>query len=314
MTAAHLKSLQAQFSHLPGITFETHNELVAVHVHNEVASARVFLQGAQLSHYQHHGEPPIIWCSPHCDYSAGTPLRGGVPVCWPWFGNLVDNHHVIQRQVGIDNPSAHGFVRNRQWQLKAIEQPDSTVTRLVFSLELAEQQESAWPTATSLCLTITIGKRLQMFLDFANRHRHPVYVSAALHTYYAVSDINTVSVRGLDGLNYRDSLQQGQLNRQRGDLIIDQEVDRIYHGTWNPITLVDQGWNRALIISSEGSDSSVLWNPWQDKARRLSHFADDAYREMLCIETANADDDFVVLKPGERHRLGFTLRCRPLRG
>jgi len=305
-------TLYRRFEKLPGVHLEQRGELLAVCIDNHSAGATVFLQGAQLAHYQRHGEPPVIWCSPLCDYTKGVPLRGGVPLCWPWFGALDKNPIPIRRQVPVDIAGAHGFARNRLWRLDNIERPRGDLTRLRMSLALDAGQEPAWPLAVALQLTIEVGPRLLVRLEVSNPGERAFYYSAALHSYYAVSDIDTVSVAGLERMNYLDCARGRSHGRQRSTLAIDREIDRIYHGTWQPLALVDRGWRRALVISSEGSDSAVVWNPWKEKSRRLSHFAGDAYREMLCIETANAGDDFAVLRPGQRRRLGFSVRSRPL--
>ncbi len=312
MQASPLVETYRHLESIPGVSLRTRGELVSLQVENDSASAEVFLQGAQLAHYQRHDEPPVLWCSPLCDYREGNPLRGGIPICWPWFGDLDANPHAIRRQY--HSGGAHGFARNRLWQLDNVERVRGDLTRATLSLPPdSDCAAGESPTcAAALQLTIEVGKRLRLGLDVHNPGPEAFYFSAALHSYYAVSDIDAVRVEGLERLSYLDTVGEASHGRQRGPLTIDREVDRIYHGTWSPLKLVDRGWRRVLLISSEGSDSAVLWNPWVDKAKRLSQFADEAYREMLCIETANAGDDFVVLQAGERHRLGFTLRCKPL--
>lgn len=297
-------------SDLNGISLHKQGELFAVQVENACAAATVYLQGAQITHYQRHDEHPIIWCSPLNRYEQGQAIRGGIPLCWPWFGALDNNPPTISRQIkGHDLPN-HGFARNREWSLQNVEQPNPELTRLVFKLTTTQLQEPFWPISTELQLSIEIGERLRIYLDVTNSSRFTYYFSAALHTYFAISDIEKVSVNGLDRLNYIDCVNGGH-GRQQGSLSIDGEIDRIYHGTWQPVTLIDKGWNRTLSISSEGSDSAIVWNPWIEKSKRLADFPDEAYRKMLCVETANAEEDCVVLKPKQQHRLGFSLRCRP---
>ncbi len=310
------KTLQAalyqRFEDLDGVDIELHNELLAVRVNNASASALVYLQGAQLAHYQRHDEHPVIWCSPQCDYRKGTPLRGGVPVCWPWLGALEDNALPVRRQVPLDIASPNGFARHRMWQLAAVECPSASLTRIRLTLSLDAGQETAWPMASALEMTIAVGDRLQISLAVTNHSDYPYYFTGALHSHYAISDLGQVSIGGLERMNYVDRNRDGAHGRQRGALAIDGAIDRVYHGTWQPLTLVDRGWRRELLISSEGSDNAVVWNPGAEKAQNLSHFPADAWREMLCIETANAEEDFAVLKPGKTHHLGITVRCRPL--
>ena len=307
-----MQQLYQQFGEVSGVSIELHKELLAIRVDNQQATATVFLQGAQLSHYQHRGGQPIIWCSPDCDYSAGVPLRGGIPICWPWFGNLAKNLAPVQQHINCDDAPAHGFVRQRHWQVSAIENIDNHLTQMQLQLSLAEGEESLWPTATELQLTILIGKTLTLTLEIRNTSHQTVCFSNALHSYFAIGDIEQVVVKGLEGLNYIDCMDNWNEHKQQGPLTIGREVDRIYQGAHNDITLIDKHWQRIITLHSEGSDSAVVWNPWQDKARRLSHFADDAYKKMLCIETANADKDLVPLAAGETHRLVLTISSSAL--
>ena len=308
----HMQQLYSQFGQIPGISIELHKELVAVQVENQQASATVFLQGAQLSHYQKQAEPPIIWCSPLCDYQHGQPLRGGIPLCWPWFGELAQNPEPVRHQIGAraitEEPvAAHGFVRNRLWELRTIDQLDPGHTRLTLQLRLADGEEPLWPHACELQLIIDIGATLQLQLQIRNNSMQNVVFSSALHSYFAVANIDQVTVNGLQGLDYIDCLDNWTTHHQQAALTIDREIDRIYQGAHNEIVLVDASLQRTIHLHCKGSNSTVLWNPWRDKARQLSHFAADGYKQMLCIETANAGQDFVQLGSRECHQIALTI-------
>lgn len=302
-----MQSLYRRFGEIDGVQIELHQSLLAVRVENTRAAATVFLQGAQLSHYQRHDEPAVIWCSPDCEYREGTPLRGGIPICWPWFGDLQKNPSQVSAKARLDTAQAHGFARQRQWQLEDIRTPHAGQTELVLRLRLAADEEPAWPWPTLLTLSITVGESLALQLSVENLSDSKVCFSSALHSYFAVSQIDAISIDGLDGLDYIDCVDSWKPQRQQGALLISSEVDRIYHGTTTPITLIDSGWGRAIQVLSEGSNSAVVWNPWNEKSRRLSQFADDAFRSMICIETANADRDCITLEPGQQHRLNLEL-------
>ncbi|MEH6604537.1 MAG: hypothetical protein V7711_03060, partial [Pseudomonadales bacterium] len=139
--ASTMQQLYAQFGELPGVTIELHKELIAISVVNQAATATVFLQGAQLSHYQLPNQHPIIWCSDLCDYSEGQSLRGGIPVCWPWFGDLNRNPDKLKQQVtGLDAP-AHGFVRKQIWQLDNVQILNDKTTQLVLSLAVRKNEQ-----------------------------------------------------------------------------------------------------------------------------------------------------------------------------
>lgn len=311
--ASRMQSLYQRFGDIPGVFIELHRSLVAVRVDNAVASATVFLQGAQLSHFQPHQQQPVIWCSPTCDYSPGTPLRGGIPLCWPWFGDLNRNPDGVSAKTYIKEASAHGFARNRDWELLDIEQTtDRQQTTLVLGLTLQEGEVPGWPFATTLRLRIQVGSSLQLEFLTHNIGSSTLVYSSALHSYYAVSNIDSVSLDGLDGLEYIDCLRDWTSGHQQGALRIDREVDRIYHNTERDITLIDGGWKRAIHVKSRGSRSAVVWNPWNEKAQRLSQFPDSAYREMMCIETANVDRDCITLQPGESHSLSLEVQTTPL--
>ena len=310
--AAHMQQLYTQFGHLPGITIELHKELLAININNQQAEATVLLQGAQLSHYQRHGQQPLIWCSDSCDYQEGQPLRGGIPICWPWFGDLSRNSELIQQQITANEAPVHGFVRNKQWQLTRISTDDPGQTEIILALDIEQGGNKFWPFACRLQLTLKVGAELQLDLSISNTGSESFAFSNALHSYFAISDIANVTVQGFEGLDYIDCLQDWSLHQQHGTETITQEVDRIYQNTVNPITLVDNGWQRQITLTSEGSHNAVLWNPWIDKAKRLSNFNDDAYQEMLCIEPANTLENTVTLEAGQCHTIQLAMSTRDL--
>ncbi|MBL4827877.1 MAG: D-hexose-6-phosphate mutarotase [Spongiibacteraceae bacterium] len=307
--AQQMQQLYSQFGELEGISIELHKNLLAVRVENSQATATVFLQGAQLSHYQLNNQAPIIWCSESNDYQQGKSLRGGIPICWPWFGDLSRNPDNVKQQIGdIANAPAHGFVREQLWQLDQVEIVNPKLTRLTLSLTLAENTNAYWSYPCALQLTIIIGQQLTLQLQIKNLSQQTFAFSNALHSYFAVGDINQVTINGLESHPYIDCLDQWQSHTQDSALSINQEVDRIYKNTNNTISITDSAWKRVIEIENKGSNSAVVWNPWKDKAKRLSQFDDHDYQNMLCIETANIDDDHVVLPSGKTHQLEVQIR------
>jgi glucose-6-phosphate 1-epimerase len=302
-----MQQLYSQFGELPGISIELHKQLLAIRVDNQQASATVFLQGAQLSHYQRHGEAPLLWCSEQCDYQQGTSLRGGIPICWPWFGDSQRNPASVQQLI-IDQETAlpaHGLVRNRDWQLLSIDTADQNTTLICLQLSINPDDEPRWPYACTLQLQISVGTKLTVQLRVTNNSPQPITYSCALHSYFAVSHIDQVSVEGIDQQHYSDCLDNWQSHQQQGKLKIDREIDRIYRTEGKPIGIIDQ--QRTIILSTEGSRSSVIWNPWVEKSARLSHFGEQDYQQMLCVETANALDDVIQLAPEQQHQLQLTI-------
>ncbi|MGN0923638.1 D-hexose-6-phosphate mutarotase [Ectopseudomonas mendocina] len=268
-------------------------------------------QGAQILSYQQGEQPPLIWLSPDAAYRTGQSVRGGVPVCWPWFGDLRRNPLPVQAHYHLEQAPAHGLVRALDWELLGIDEEDGAVT-LRFAYDTRNQPLEGWPRDVGLTFVVRVAQDLGMSLETHNRGTEPLTLSQALHSYFAVSDVRQVSVEGLQGCRYIDTLQDWRELRQQDALVFDAETDRIYFDTAARLSIIDPGWGRRIHLDARGSRSAVLWNPWIDKARRLSQFPDDAWQSMLCIETANVLEDIVQLKADERHRLELRLSSEPL--
>nr|WP_298139394.1 D-hexose-6-phosphate mutarotase [uncultured Pseudomonas sp.] len=290
------------------------NELTCWRVRTASAELLIAQQGAQILSYQRHGERPLIWLSEQAEFNQGQSVRGGVPLCWPWFGDLRRNPEAVQAMYQDSAAApAHGLVRGLDWKLLGIDQQDGGVS-LEFIYNNAEQPLPAWPHAVELKLRIQLNDKLHLQLSNRNLGDTPVAVSQALHSYFAVSDIHQVQVEGLQGRRYLETLEDWQLRVQDSALGFAGETDRIYLDTPAQLDILDPLWQRRIRMHSSGSASAVLWNPWIDKARRLSQFADDAWQRMLCIEHANVMNDILNLAPGAEHRLDLSLWSEPLPG
>ncbi|MDH4870892.1 D-hexose-6-phosphate mutarotase [Pseudomonas sp. BN515] len=288
------------------------DELVCWRVHTRHGELLMAQQGAQVLSYQPHGEEPVIWLSGQAAYQKGKAVRGGVPVCWPWFGDLRRNPAEIQgmHQGGPICP-AHGLVRERDWTLLGIDSEGPAV-RLDFALDTAAEPLPGWPHAAELKLSILMDEQLRMTLSTRNTGDRPLAISQALHSYFAVSDIQGVEVEGLDDCRYIETLEDWQERKQKGSVAFRGETDRIYLETPRRMAIVDRAWKRRILLEADGSASAVVWNPWIDKSRRLSQFAEDAWKGMLCIETARVMDDFLVLRPGEEQQMVLNISSTPL--
>ncbi len=268
-------------------------------------------QGAQVLSYQQADQPPLIWLSEQATYQRGQSVRGGVPVCWPWFGDLSRNPPAVQALLAEPSQAPfHGGVRTLDWQLQLLA-PDADGISLEFRCP-APASAANWPAALQLALHIRLDQRLHIRLISHNRGDLPLTISQALHSYFAVSDIRQVEVAELADCRYIETLEDWQVRQQTGPLRFNGETDRIYQGLPNRLTIRDPGWQRRVCLETHGSRSAVLWNPWSDKALRLSGFAADAWQRMLCIETANVWDDCVQLAGGASHSLGVSLWSEPL--
>ena len=288
------------------------DELNCWRIRHGQAELLVAQQGAHILSYQLAGQPPLIWLNDEAVFKAGKSIRAGVPVCWPWFGNLARNPQSVQDMRQSSEPApAHGLVRASDWELLGIEAQDQAlVVELV--LPIPESGLPGWPHQVDLKLSIRLDQQLHISLTSHNRGTHSVSISQALHSYFAVSDVRQVHVEGLGGLDYIETLDNWKTVPQVGDLRFNGETDRIYLNTPAQLSIVDPAWQRRIQLTSSGSRTAVIWNPWTERAAQFSDMAADGWQRMLCIETANVMDDVVTLAPGASHTLGVSISSTPL--
>ena len=221
-----------------------------------VAQLDICQQGAQiLSYFPDIEQPPLIWLSDCAEYAPGQGVRGGVPICWPWFGALEYNPPAVQNMSTADAPF-HGLARTVDWQLL-----DSSAERDALRLTLqldASQGLADWPHAAMLQLQIELGERLTIRLENHNLGSEPLAISQALHTYFAVSDIRQVTVQGLEGCSYHETLEDWQLREQDGALSFSGETDRVYLHVPEYLQIIDAGWQRRIHLRTQGSQSAIV--------------------------------------------------------
>ncbi|MDD3935344.1 D-hexose-6-phosphate mutarotase [Rhodoferax sp.] len=268
-------------------------DLPIVEIQTLLASARVALQGAHLLAWQPAGAAPVIWLSQAAVFAPGQPIRGGVPVCWPWFG----------AREGLP---MHGFVRTRMWQVRATALDADQQVVLRLGLQDDADTRALWDHAFDLELELTVGTTLTLKLTSRNTGDQPFTLTDALHTYFCVSDIHQTTVQGLDGCDYLDKVQNFAQLRQSGPVEFIGETDRIYVNTTADCVIDDRVQQRAIRVGKNGSRSTVVWNPWSDKV--FADMAAGEYRQMLCVETCNAGPDQVTLAPGQSHLLSACIR------
>ena len=296
--------------HIESVTLD---ELECWHFQHGQAQLLVAKQGAQVLSYQVGDEPPIIWLNEKAQFKQGHGIRTGVPVCWPWFGNLAMNPQSVQAMRHSDEPAtAHGLVRTREWEMLEIDDAGEAL-HIELGLPRIEGGLPGWPHDVALTLNIRLDSQLHISLTSHNRSSIPVSISQALHSYFAVSDVRKVEVKGVDGLTYIDTLDDWKRVAQAGDLTFSGETDRIYLDTPQQLSIVDPDWSRTLELTSRGSRSAVIWNPWIDKTATLGDMAADGWQRMLCIETANVMDDIITLEPGASHTLSVSIGSERLK-
>lgn len=265
------------------------------------ATAVIALQGAQVLSWVPQAQTDVIWLSPETRPAVGKSLRGGAPVCWPWFGPDPE---------GRGRP-AHGFVRGLPWTpvYSKVTDTESTVA-LRFRTTPAHRE--LWPHSAEVTLIVQLGPTLDLDLLTTNTGDAPFALTGALHTYFAVGDIGRTRIEGLDGRTYIDKVGPEARRVQHGPIEIAGEVDRIYLDPPGAIDIHDEVGGRIIRVEGRGSRSAVVWNPGIEKAAKLGDMGSEGYRRMVCVETANAADDSIGLEPGGTHVLEACYECLPL--
>ncbi|NBC10581.1 MAG: D-hexose-6-phosphate mutarotase [Planctomycetes bacterium] len=251
-------------------------------------TGEVYLHGGHITAWQPTGYEPVIWMSREAVFAEGKAIRGGVPVCFPWFGPKADDP---------DAP-AHGLVRTQAWQLAHSSADDKTVT-LALRTTI-----DGW----AVTLTAMFGPSLTMTLAFTNTGASPATAEAALHTYFAVGDVRQAHISGLEHADYLDKVEGGKtMNQGEESIRFAGETDRVYLNTDAPCDLHDPVLRRRITVGKTGSRATVVWNPWIDKSARLADFGDDEWGRMCCIETAAVGEYAITLDPGATHELTATI-------
>ena len=249
------------------------------------AEAEIYLQGAHIAQWTPRGHRPVLFMSSRSMFAPGKAIRGGVPVIFPWFG---------PRSDGQPGP-AHGFARTLPWTQQA-----EGIFELIHE-------------GYRLRFTVTVGASLQMELEVRNDSGKAVVFEEALHTYLSVADIRSVELDGLQGTTFIDKTDGMKRMVQPAEPIrIAKETDQVHLNTQSTCVVTDPVWNRRIVIEKTGSDSTVVWNPWIEKTAKMADMAPDEWRNMICVETANAADNAVSLEPGATHKLTAEIFIDPL--
>ena len=273
---------------------EIEHGFVYAEINNTRAHATVSTYSGQLLSYRPKDrQEDLLFVSDKAYYEAGKAIKGGIPVCWPWFGPDPENR----------GRPAHGFVRNRQWQVSGSESLADGSTKIILSITDNEATRALWPHPFRLDIEITVGDTLRVELVTHNTGNDSITISQALHSYFRVGDITRVSVLGLDGIDYIDKANDSARKTQAGPLTISAEVDRIYTDTSGDLTIDDASLERKIAITSSGCSTAVVWNPWVEIAASMADLDDDDYLQMLCVETANAGPETVTITAGDCYRL-----------
>jgi len=290
-----------QFAIAGILSFATNNgNLTKIIITNELAEAEIYLHGGHLTHFQPKGEEALIFDAKESYVTPPKSVHAGIPICWPWFG---------PHPTDSTKPQ-HGFARDRVWSVKSTKVLDSKETEVVLTLKDDKETRTLFPFAFALELTFTIGKTLSIALKTTNRDENSFTITQALHTYFAISDIETISIAGVEETPFVDYTDNKKAKSEKTELEIHQEVNRVYVPTDASCTIIDKDLNRKIVIEKSGSDSTTIWNPWRESG--IHDLPDEKYRKFVCIETTNALQDAVTLQANESHMIRQVISVKKI--
>ncbi|MEO1522949.1 MAG: D-hexose-6-phosphate mutarotase [Cyanobacteria bacterium J06633_2] len=290
-----IEQLNADYGIENQLTFvEGNGGFPMINVANDKAKAQISVYGGQVLSFQPNTEAQdLLFLSANAYYKPGKAIKGGAPVCWPWFGPDPE---------GKGRPS-HGIARNRLWTVVSTETTDAGDTKVVLGFSDTEETREIWPQSFDFAIEILVSDKLTMALVTRNNSDQAFSITQALHTYFTVGDITQVTVSGLDTKRYIDKVDAGTEKTQQGAVAIAQEVDRIYLDVPSELIIHDNSLGRRIHVASTGSKSAVVWNPWVDISTKMADLEDEDYKRFICVETTNAATDVVNVPAGEDYRL-----------
>lgn len=295
-----LDSLNERFAVAGVVRFEAGSGgLIRVAVSGPAAEGHVYLHGAHVTHHRPVGRQPLLFLSERSQFAAGKAIRGGVPVIFPWFG----------ARAGHPSAPDHGFARNRDWAVESVAPMDDGSVAIALTLEADAATRQTWPHDFRIRHRVVFGDRLEMTLEVDNRSSEPFVVEEALHTYVLVGDVEQVSIIGLGGSTYIDKTDGMKRKTCAAEpLRLSGATDRVFLDTRSTCTVTDPVLARRIVVEKTGSATTVVWNPWSQKARAMTDLGDEEWRSMLCVEAANAADNALHLAGGARHTMGVVIR------
>lgn len=283
-----------------GVTFSIKDSLTMIEVDNEFARATITTHGGcVLSYIPKSGSSAnedILWVSPTALFNGKKPVRGGVPVCWPWFG----------AHPNEDGP-AHGFVRNKTWELKAVKKLPNGSTEITMSTSSDNDTIALWSNAFELELKVEVGEKLVMTLTTFNLNDYDFVITEALHTYFAVADCRETIIEGLDKTTHLDKLKDDEDEievEQQGDVVLKPPMDSVYLNQSGPILFDDGARHRKICIEQNGH-SAVVWNPGPETVKGFGDIPNETWPTFMCVEAGNILANSIHVESQGKHR--FTM-------
>ena len=269
-------------------------------------AVHLYQHGGHVTHFQPAGSRPVLFLSKDSNFESGKPIRGGIPICFPWFAQKLDE----------PDASMHGLARDRAWKFRSVEKKKDGAVEIMMVLKWNSETLSIWPFKFVLTNTVTLdaaGKMLTVSLgvkhiDTEDGSNPPFTFEAALHSYISIADIAQTGVMGLGGVKYIDKLDHFTTKQQNETCLeVTRETDRVYDDASQTCCVVET--DREVVLTKSNSGSTIIWNPWIEKSKQMRDFGDDEWRNMLCVETANVASEAVKLTSRQGHQMNLTIAC-----
>ena len=270
--------------------------LAKVVVSTPNATGEMYLHGGHVTSWIPKGATEVIYVSPNSFWKDGRAIRGGVPICFPWFGDKADNPAA----------PAHGFVRTKSWELESIaRQGDSVVVSMHTSSDDASR--GWWPYEFELGCRANFGSQLKLELIVSNTGMSPFSFEEALHGYFRVGDAETAAIDGLDGTDFIDKADHRTRKTHHGELRFSGETDSVFLNTEHQLELIDPALRRNIHLQKQNSRTTVVWNPWAEKSAAMGDLGESEWRNFVCAETSNVGAYAVELAPAQQHGMNVTV-------
>jgi glucose-6-phosphate 1-epimerase len=271
--------------------------LVAISIYNKFADAEICLYGAQVTRFTPHGSFDLLWMSPTSFFEEGKAIRGGIPLCFPWFG---------PDPSGEGKP-AHGFARLMYWDVVETAAKDTGETAIKLQLCSSTETKKYWPYEFSAELDIMVGKELDVKLTITNTDKQPFNYSAALHSYFNISGLENIKIEGLEGTSFYSGFGEDLFKQEEQMLEICQEENRRYIETESDCVIHDEVFSQAIRISKLGSKVTVVWNPGEETSSKMEDIAEGSFETFVCVEAVNFYNNTIQLNAGDKHTTGTTI-------
>ncbi|GKT11551.1 MAG: glucose-6-phosphate 1-epimerase [Thiomicrorhabdus sp.] len=283
-----------------GVKLSLQERVGIIEVENAFATAKITTHGGSVLSFipkSPANAQDLLWVSPTAVYSGEKPIRGGIPICWPWFGA-----HPTE-----DEKPAHGFVRNNVWQLEEVNTLESGATEVILSFESTPEAWVIWPYYFQLELKIEVGEALTLTLTTTNLSDDVMPLTEAFHTYFNVKNANELNIIGLDNSRHLDKLSNATETLHTGNLVLTPPMDSVYLDQTADVIIEDKGHNRQIKMTKQASNSAVVWNPGPETVKGFADIPDDQWSTFVCVEAGNIFDNAVSISKGEKHSLVMKL-------